>query len=88
MPHYANGREAQLDDLVLVEPKGSSTHTVGILIGIHANQGSCNATILPLARRYSADGRLHPVPQTFPDCCVSLSECSHLFPERAEKAAP
>lgn len=86
MPHYSNGRAAKLDDVVIVEPK-SSVHTIGIVIAISANSTSCNATILPLARKYSADGRFHPVTQSYPDGCISLSDCRPLLPAEAALSA-
>ncbi len=72
MPHLATKREAKLGEVVLWKPN-SSIATLGIIVAIQPAE-RCNASLLPLARRWNSEGGFFQVVQAYPDC-VSLDEC-------------
>jgi len=85
MPHYKDGSPAKVGDLVhSVPPYPTSARVLGIVVSINLGTETCNAGVLPLARKHSTDSPWYPATNHFPDC-VTLKECLRINAE--EEAA-
>ncbi len=75
MPHYANGQEAKVGDLIVHSPKipDNAAKALGILISITPSADSCNGQLMPVARKWCGAGWI-PVIAIYQDC-ITLKDC-------------
>lgn len=74
MPHYKNGAPAEVQDLVIYTDRYSKTCTLGILVAITPGCETCNASVIPVARKWPASTWL-PF-SSFSEHIVTLSDCA------------
>ena len=80
MPHYKNGQLAHINDLVVCKPEyQGAKETIGMIVQILATSDSCNANLIPFAKRW--DKEWHTPPVAYQEC-VSIKDCLLLVPDQ------
>lgn len=74
--HYASGNEAKVGDLVVTVDVNAQPKIIGEVVSISPGISSCNAQVLPFARRFG-DRSWTPMVPTYCDC-VTLSQMERL----------
>lgn len=74
MPHYKDGTDAKVGDVVRGTTFNKKGEVLGILVSITPGTDTCNATVNALARVYESDGQRTVVAVTDSD----YSECKAL----------
>ena len=72
MPHYANGQEAKVGELIIHSPKNNAS-ALGILVSITPGAASCNGQLMPVARKWPGAHWI-PVIAIYQDC-ITLKDC-------------
>jgi hypothetical protein len=87
--HYANGKPAQLGDLVVLRkdpryPNQAAVEQLGMLVQATATSSTCNGQLRPIAIRHVSDLGVGPWMTTvWGDRCVTIGELMPIeIPER------